>query len=501
MNVVDVEIGKIAENPVNRAIGGIDDDRVQRLAESIRVRGVLQPLIARPGPDGTYLLIAGHRRLAAARIAGLDTLPVSVRDDLDAATAETAAIIENVQRDDLHPLDEADGYARLLAMKMDRGQIAAATGTHRNQVAARLKLTDLIPMVRDIWTEHGKLPVTGALAIAELTPHLQEKFCKATVKRDKMLRYVSRTMVNTWQESASNLLSDAPWNLDDADLVEAAGACSVCPLRFGFQRDLFDPDSELTRCGDRRCWTRKLKARVQQGRESAPKALTLDPTTYYGNDGDGKKKPFSSHQVQLIEDMDEKQKGKRRGKPKLFLFIKGKRAGQVVDGYVKPKARGGRNAAWEQEERKRKAERRAALESRLPILSAIIDRLRDDPEALGAVMADDRISCMLLDMTENWRAERALVLAVCGIDATDQFGNTSAPDKKKALAVIEGFTMRNRLLVKIAGHYLEYIDDGDPDPLMDIAGMLDVAPAAPDAPAPAADPKPAPAADADGAGA
>ena len=90
------------------------DDELEALAQSIRERGVLQPLLARPAPDGEgFELIAGERRWRAAQRVGLDSLPVVVRDAPDAELMELA-LIENLQREDLNPIDEARAYQRLM---------------------------------------------------------------------------------------------------------------------------------------------------------------------------------------------------------------------------------------------------------------------------------------------------------------------------------------------------------------------------------------------------
>ncbi len=120
-----------------------DEERLEELAQSIRERGILQPLLLRPGAAGRYEIVAGERRWRAAQRAGLHEVPAIVRTFDDAATFE-AAIIENVQRADLNPLEEAEAYNRLAAeFGHTQETIARLTGKARSHVANILRLLDL----------------------------------------------------------------------------------------------------------------------------------------------------------------------------------------------------------------------------------------------------------------------------------------------------------------------------------------------------------------------
>ncbi len=120
-----------------------DEARLEELAQSVRERGILQPLLLRPGAAGRYEIVAGERRWRAAQRAGLHEVPAIVRPFDDAATFE-AAIIENVQRADLNPLEEADAYNRLAAeFGHTQETIARLTGKARSHIANLLRLLDL----------------------------------------------------------------------------------------------------------------------------------------------------------------------------------------------------------------------------------------------------------------------------------------------------------------------------------------------------------------------
>jgi ParB family chromosome partitioning protein len=121
---------------------GFDDDSLNELAESIRENGIMQPLTVRPR-EGSYELIAGERRWRAAQIAGLARVPIVIRD-VDDRTALELALVENLQRENLDPIEEAKGYAQLLdQFDLTQEEIAAKVGKNRATVANALRLIKL----------------------------------------------------------------------------------------------------------------------------------------------------------------------------------------------------------------------------------------------------------------------------------------------------------------------------------------------------------------------
>ncbi len=143
------------------------EPELQELADSIRERGVLQPILVRPAPGapGEYQIVAGERRWRAAQRANLHTVPIIVRSFDDAEVAEIG-VIENIQRADLNPLEEAQGY-RLLMDRFGRTQetIAKSVGKSRSHIANMLRLLNLPAPVREL-VEAGRLSAGHARAIA-----------------------------------------------------------------------------------------------------------------------------------------------------------------------------------------------------------------------------------------------------------------------------------------------------------------------------------------------
>lgn len=126
-----------------------DEEALNELADSIRMKGILQPIIVRPRPDKGYEIVAGERRWRAAQLAGLHDIPVLIRDMTDSDSFEVA-LIENIQRADLNPVEEAEGYQQL-ARKFSHTQetIATLTGKSRSHIANLIRILDLPDAVRD----------------------------------------------------------------------------------------------------------------------------------------------------------------------------------------------------------------------------------------------------------------------------------------------------------------------------------------------------------------
>ncbi|MDH3499879.1 MAG: ParB/RepB/Spo0J family partition protein [Acidimicrobiia bacterium] len=143
-----------------------DEEALDSLAASIREVGVLQPIVVRPaGPDGSYVLVAGERRCRAARRAGLDDIPAMIRPAEDAPTTLAEALIENVQREDLSPLEEAAGYRALLEdFGMTHEIVAARVGKSRSAVSNTLRLLQLPAAIQGM-LERGELSAGHARAL------------------------------------------------------------------------------------------------------------------------------------------------------------------------------------------------------------------------------------------------------------------------------------------------------------------------------------------------
>ena len=157
-----------------------DEAALAELAESIRIHGIIQPLTVRKLSSGYYQIIAGERRWRAARLADLREVPVVVVEADDRKAAELA-MIENLQREDLNPMEEASGFHTLIeTYHMTQEEAAAQVGKSRSAVANALRLLSLAPSVAAL-VESGKLSAGHARALVPLSPALQERAAEAVV--------------------------------------------------------------------------------------------------------------------------------------------------------------------------------------------------------------------------------------------------------------------------------------------------------------------------------
>ncbi|MDO4565723.1 MAG: ParB/RepB/Spo0J family partition protein [Oscillospiraceae bacterium] len=174
-----------------------DDESLAELADSIAQHGVLQPILVRPKPDGGYKIVAGERRWRASRLAGRTTIPAIVRN-LSQLEAMTFALIENLQREDLNPVDEALGLKQLMDLNsMTQEQAARQVGRSRSSVANALRLLSLPEEALGMLRE-GRLTVGHAKAILSLPDPAQ----RASVARQVAEEGITvREAEKRWQNS------------------------------------------------------------------------------------------------------------------------------------------------------------------------------------------------------------------------------------------------------------------------------------------------------------
>jgi ParB family chromosome partitioning protein len=180
---------------------GFDPDALQELADSIQAQGVVQPIVVRAQGDERYELIAGERRWRAAQQAGLSTIPALVRSVSDEA-AIAVGLIENIQREDLNPLEEASALRRLTEdFGLTHQAVAEAVGRSRASVSNLLRLLDLAPEVRTLIGER-RLEMGHARAVAGLDPGRQAEVAHRVVAKGLSVRET--------EELVRRLLSDEP---------------------------------------------------------------------------------------------------------------------------------------------------------------------------------------------------------------------------------------------------------------------------------------------------
>jgi len=189
----------------------MNQEALEELADSIRAQGVMQPIVVRPIGVDKYEIIAGERRWRACQLAGLDRIPVLVREVPDEA-AIAMALIENIQREDLNPMEEAIALARLQQeFELTHQQIADAVGKNRATVTNLLRLMSLRDDVQRL-LEHGDLEMGHARALLSLAPELQASTAQTVVAKGLSVRQ-TEALVRKLLEGKTEK-ADKPLNTD-----------------------------------------------------------------------------------------------------------------------------------------------------------------------------------------------------------------------------------------------------------------------------------------------
>jgi len=270
--IQSIPIKDVHPHPDNRKIGGFDKTKLGQLADSIRVIGVQQPAVVRRRTEGGYELVAGERRWRASKIAGVETLPCVVRE-IDDLTLLKIQTIENLQREDVHPLDEAEGFKRLMEVAgMTADQVAKEVGQTRSYIYHRLKLCSIDDEVREALVK-DRISVGHAELVARLPGHRQGealKMCFGGTWTGVGHIDVLIPLKDVRKMIAQELfleLDAASFKKDDAELIEDAGSCTTCPKRTGYVPELFPELKEKDHCTDPACYNAKINAAVQKKRE------------------------------------------------------------------------------------------------------------------------------------------------------------------------------------------------------------------------------------------
>jgi ParB family chromosome partitioning protein len=186
---LQVELDRIRPNPFQPRIR-MDSARLQELADSITENGVLQPIVVRSRPEG-YEIVAGERRWKAAQQAGLSRIPAVVQDLSDEKMVEVA-VVENIQRDELSPIEEAHAYHILIQdFRLTQEQVSQRVGRSRAAVANTLRLLRLPKAVQESLLD-GKISMGHARALIPLTQAQQLKLARQIVSADLSVRQVER---------------------------------------------------------------------------------------------------------------------------------------------------------------------------------------------------------------------------------------------------------------------------------------------------------------------
>ncbi len=223
-NLISITIDEIAPNRFQPR-RAFDDVKIEELAASIRGNGIIQPLIVRESDEG-YELIAGERRLRAAKLAGLSSVPAVIRDVTDGEALELA-LIENIQRENLNPIEEAQAYQRLIEeFSLTQEEMAQKVGRDRTTITNSLRLLTLPQAVRrdlaagDLTSGHGR----ALLVLADERQILiaREKFIAKGMSVREAEAYVKRVKEGTGPEREKAALDPAILDIEE-DLTRTLG--------------------------------------------------------------------------------------------------------------------------------------------------------------------------------------------------------------------------------------------------------------------------------------
>ncbi len=390
----NVPLSLLSESKTNpRRI--FDDAPLRELAQSIRSHGVLSPLLVRPLAENGFEIVAGARRFRAAQIAEAEAIPVRIVALTDAQALE-AQLIENLQRSDVHPMEEAQGFRALLSLEEPQytiEQIAAKMGKTPAYVTTRLKLTDLTPAVVETFYAE-EIGVGHALLLAKLPPDQQQQALTACYKEvyggsGKPTRVLLPVRnLQFWIDTNIVLaLKEAPFDKKDAQLVPVAGSCVDCPKRTGHNKLLFsDIGGKLDCCTDPTCYQAKVVAHVAKVIAAKPSLVQI--STVYGQHKEGS---TTLPRNKYTEIRAEKPRSREEAKRPEFKVCKFTTEAIVTDGsevgtlrkvcanpacpvhHPQQRSNSREDEQWKAEQEKQRREQAIANATGLRVLAAVAD--------------------------------------------------------------------------------------------------------------------------------
>jgi len=254
-----------------------DEGKLQELAESIRQHGLIQPIVVRPKNE-RFEIVAGERRYRSSLLAEKFSVPAHIVELTDAQALEWQ-LIENSQRVDIHPFQEAQGFQRLLDMPgYDVAALVEKSGKSASHIYARLSFLQLIPAVAEAFTEE-RITASHASLIARLPQESQANAyerCWRKDWQDQEPHLLPAKHLAAWIQANLYLaLTDAPFDREDFTLNPTAGACVSCPRRSGYNTSLFC-DVQGDQCLDAPCYHGKVEAYLDRQIAARPDLVQIE---------------------------------------------------------------------------------------------------------------------------------------------------------------------------------------------------------------------------------
>jgi ParB/RepB/Spo0J family partition protein len=328
-------------NGIFRQKHELTKEALSELVESIKQHGVIQPVLVRPDKtnEGKFILICGERRYRASLIAGKSQVPAYIKDVTD-EIALILQITENIQREGVHPLNEAKGYRLMMEAdeKLRTAELALQFGKSETYIIQRLKLNDLVRDAKKDFYE-SRMHLGHAILICRL---------QSVDQKEIIARYADRNGYGTVLDlesyilrNVTNNLSAAPFDEKDEELYKKAGSCLACPKRSGSSPLLFAEIKQKDQCFDRACFFAKcdlfLVHRTRKAIETEPDlALLMEG---YQEPNEKISKMIEEHKIKPLKQYDDFNTYETGGTKIKGLWITGNHAGHLSEVYLKKTAK------------------------------------------------------------------------------------------------------------------------------------------------------------------
>lgn len=462
--IQEIELTAIAPSPTNPR-KAFADDAMADLAASVREAGVQSPILLRPmfDPDDgelvRYEIVCGERRFRAAKAAGLTTIPAIVRE-LGDEEAYQAQIIENLQREGLGPMEEAESYAHLARAGVATVEIAAKVGKAAPYVHQRLQLLKLVDKGQKALSAE-KLPLGHAIEIAKLTPAEQAKALDyaldswRTVKLPELKEFIQREF--------RLKLSAAPFSIKATNLHPEAGPCVDCSKRTGADTLLFSDVKEGDSCLDSKCYGVKVQTVIHVRLEELKKTQEKTPlvSSHYTVPKGSPAGTIGDNAYREIRNKKDSCESAIFG-----VLVDGPKVGQKLKICIDPKCRthhatggnrfGGPGMAGDQEARRKQAAKdRRDGEIRIRTAKAIVDsiqasKLQDDDINVEDVIDLADYAFKRMDGAQVGRLSKVLgwPKELLGWKSKDRRDALAAMGSRKAMALAVLATIAGDLTVQ-----------------------------------------------------
>lgn len=306
-----------------------DQAKLEELAASIKHHGLIQPIVVRPKDSG-FEVVAGARRFRACQLAEEFSVPAHIRELNDAEAVEWQ-LVENSQRVDVHPYEEAQGFQRLLDVPgYDVAALVEKSGKSASHIYARLSLLQLIPAVAEAFVQE-RITASHANLIARLPQEHQAtafENCWRKDWQDKEAQLLPAKHLSAWIQANLYLnLAEAPFDREDIALKPEAGACVTCPRRSGYNTSLF-ADVQGDQCLDGACFQSKVAAHIDREIAARPELVQIE--TAWRSPKEQRPSALNRNQYRELAEPDNPDAEPPCPSAKAAIIVFGKHVGRTV---------------------------------------------------------------------------------------------------------------------------------------------------------------------------